>query len=104
MRLEARNLLLRPGMDARAAAAIAFDADGWIVRDHADIDGVVQKHTQNLQQIVGGLRRLRLSADDVFDVSAFEAGNRLIPMLVAETLDNVVAHGLRAGREVAELR
>ena len=102
--LELRGLGLGPSVEAFAAALVALHADSGVACDHPQVDGVVEQQPQDLEQVVGRLRRVRLSADDLLDVRATEASDRLVAMLVAEPLDDIPAHLLCAGLQTAEFR
>src|SRR5260221_2555774 len=56
-----------------------------------------------VQEIIRGLGRVRLRADDVLDVCPPEAGNRLRAMLGAESLDHV-RRGALVGRRCLRVR
>src|SRR5262249_29243749 len=100
--LELGDLILAPSVEAFPAALEALDADRRVAGDHANVDGIVEQQPQRLEQIVCRFWGFSFRPDDVSDVVAFEARQRLVAMLAAECLDDIAAYGLGAGLEPAE--
>src|SRR5262249_11908324 len=102
MLLELRDLGLGPSMDALAFAGEALDADRRVARDHVDADRMVEDHAQHLQQIVCCLRRARFGTNDMCDMRPRQMRDRLLAVLIAETLDHGAAYCLCARIERQE--
>src|SRR5262249_49984594 len=92
---------LSPGVKALAPVGIALLAEGRVACDYADLDGIVEQQPQHLEQIVAGLRRFALGANDVVDVFAFKSRYGLAAMLITAGLADVATHGRRGGLEAA---
>jgi len=87
-RLELRNLIFHPSVKSNATVLVPFYASGRIASDHADIDGIVQHHPQQLDQVVGRFGRLSLVGHDVHDVFAPQPLERLVAVFSAKLVDN----------------
>ena len=80
-----RDLRVGPRVEAAAGdLETLFGPQRRIVRDHSEIDGVLEQMANNFAQIVGRVRRFRLFVDDGDEVLALEMRDALVAVLAAE--------------------
>src|SRR5262245_32535688 len=90
-RLELCNLLIGPTVMTIALTFVFPHTRLRVGGDHVLIDGKTQDDAQHLEQMIGRLRRVRLCAENIFDVMAAQTFQRFVAMRGAEIFQNVAA-------------